>query len=58
MVNEHALKNSFRAIRADMLKLEGDIMSIKEQQAGILVELEMLNSALSKSAKKTSSKKK
>lgn len=58
MVNEHNLKNSFRAIKSDIMKIEGDIMNIRTQQAEILVELEKLTSLMKKPAKKKPVKKK
>jgi len=42
MINEHAIKNSFRAIKADILGVQGDLMNMKMEQAKILMELEKL----------------
>ncbi|MGD9275877.1 MAG: hypothetical protein PVJ67_01765 [Candidatus Pacearchaeota archaeon] len=58
MVNKHNLKNSFRAIKSDIMKIEGDIMNIRTQQAEILVELEKLTATTKKPVKKKTSKKK
>jgi hypothetical protein len=44
MVNEHALKNSFRAIKSDILGLQGELLNIRNEQAKILIELEKLTS--------------
>ncbi|MFH1608019.1 MAG: hypothetical protein ABIA78_02700 [archaeon] len=54
MTDEHQIKNSFRAVKADILKIEGELMNIKSQLAQILQEIEHLKSS---SRKKVSRKK-
>lgn len=57
MVNEESIKDSFRAVKADILKIEGEILEINEQQAVIFNELAKLT-AKKKFAKKKTAKKK
>jgi hypothetical protein len=44
MIDEHTLKNSFRAIKADILTIQGELLGIKQEQARILVDLEIMKS--------------
>ena len=57
MINEHNLKNSFRAVKGNILEIQGELLNIKIQQAKILAELEKLTSK-PKVAKRKSTKKK
>lgn len=59
MTNE-TIRNSFRAVKADILKIEGELMNIKAQQVRILEQLEKFASkkATKKTAKKKTAKKK
>jgi len=52
MEDEHQIKNSFRAVKADILKIEGELLGIKSQQIYILEQLEKINSKLKKPVKK------
>ena len=52
MEDEHQIKNSFRAVKADILKIEGELMNIKSQQVHILEQLEKLTSKMKSPAKK------
>ena len=56
MVNEHNIASSFRAVKGDILKIEGELMNLKEQQIQILEKLEKISFNLSK--KKVVKKKK
>lgn len=42
MIDEHSLKNSFRAVKADILSMQGELMNLKEQQARIIRDLDDL----------------
>ncbi|MFH1152167.1 MAG: hypothetical protein V1788_03535, partial [Nanoarchaeota archaeon] len=44
MIDEHTLKNSFRAIKADILEIQGELMNIKQEQARILVDVDIMKS--------------
>lgn len=59
MTNE-TIKNSFRAVKADILRMQGELMSIQERQIHIIEQLEKLASkpTAKKVAKKKTSKKK
>lgn len=57
MTDEHTIKNSFRAVKGDILSIQGELLGIKEQQAKILRGLEEINSKL-KNTKKPKAKKK
>jgi len=52
MANKLNIANSFRAVKVDILKIEGELLGIKEQQTHILEQLEKLTSKLEKSARK------
>ncbi len=41
-IDEPSIKNSFRAVKGDILEIQGDLMNIKEQQAKMLVNLEKI----------------
>ena len=60
MINKHSVKNSFRLVKTDILKIEGEMMNIKAQQVRILEQLEKLTSKISnkKPVKKKVSRKK
>lgn len=51
-----AIKNSFRAVKADILRMQGELMSIQERQIHIIEQLEKL--AAKPTAKKKTAKKK
>ena len=52
MINEHNIASSFRAVKGDILKIEGELMNLKEQQVHILEKLEKLTSKMKSPAKK------
>ena len=59
MADEHTIKNSFRAVKGDILKIEGDLLNMEKTQAKILLQLEKLTTkAKKKVIKKKSVKKK
>ena len=62
MINEHNIASSFRAVKGDIIKIESELMNLKEQQLHILEQLEKLNSKLkivsAKPIKRKTSKKK
>ena len=60
MTNQHTIKNSFRAVKADMMRIQGELIGIQERQVHILEQLEKLaaKATAKKTAKKKTSKKK
>ncbi len=52
MINKHNIASSFRAVKADILKIEGELMNIKFQQVHILEQLEKLTSKMKSPVKK------
>lgn len=58
MVNELNIKNSFRSVKADILRLHGELLNIRQEQVKILVELEKMTSKTKGVAKKKPAKKK
>jgi len=58
MANKLNIANSFRAVKVDILKIEGELLGIKEQQTHILEQLEKLTSKLERPARKKISTKK
>ncbi|MBU2104493.1 MAG: hypothetical protein KKF67_01815 [Nanoarchaeota archaeon] len=66
MIDEHSIKNSFRAVKGDIISLQGEIFGIKEQLIKILIALDEIslkikkpvNQVKKKPVKKTTSKKK
>ena len=59
MTNE-TIRNSFRAVKADMMRMQGELMGIQERQIQIIEQLEKLvaKPTAKKTAKKKNSKKK
>lgn len=52
------IKNSFRAVKADILQIQGELMNIKAQQIQILEQIEKFASKLSATPRKTAIAKK
>ncbi|MFH1608169.1 MAG: hypothetical protein ABIA78_03475 [archaeon] len=51
-MNESSIKNSFRAVKGDIIELQGELLNLKEQHARILIELEKLSDPLKKLVKR------
>lgn len=51
--DDSTIKNSFRAVKADILQIQGELMNIKAQQIQILEQIEKFASKLSATPKKT-----
>jgi protein-arginine kinase activator protein McsA len=58
MINEQSIANSFRAVKGDIFKIEGELINMKEQQIHILEKLEKLTLKLKPSIKRVIKKKK
>ena len=57
MTDEYAIKNSFRAVKGDIIKIEGELMNLKLQQAKILEQLEKIDALMKKPSRKRPAKK-
>jgi hypothetical protein len=56
MIDEHSVKNSFRAVKGDIISLQGEIFGIKEQLARILVILDEIALKMKKPERQTGKK--
>ncbi len=52
MINEHNIASSFRAVKGDIIKIESELMNLKEQQIKIFEQLEKISFSLSKKTTK------
>ncbi len=44
MMNENNIKNSFRAVKGEILEIQGELLNIKEQQVKMIMKLEEIAS--------------
>ncbi|MFH1787727.1 MAG: hypothetical protein ABH811_02980 [archaeon] len=58
MAIENPIKSSFRAVKADIIRIQGELMNIKNQQIHILEQLEKMTAQKKPVKKKTVKKKK
>jgi hypothetical protein len=56
VVNKNSIKNSFRLVKTDIIKIEGELMNIKTQIAKIFQELDYIKQKSGRSEKITNKK--